>query len=299
MHDHPQPTASGCPFEGYVEVDGVRLHYVDWGTPKQMPVLFLHGGSAHARWWDFLVPHLADRYRCLALDLRGHGDSGWPSGADYGLETHAADVAAVIEALDLHHVAVVGHSFGGFVAMTFSATARPRLAALVIVDSRASISERSSRFLEALRKLPQPQYGSLEEAIRRFRLLPVASKARPEIVAHVARHGMRRDANGTWTLKFDRRAMSGTAPRDFSPALATLRCPLLAVRGAASEIVPRAGLTEFRAANPRSVTAEIADAHHHVMLDQPAELARVIGAFLLDAQHSAPPPTTSLPVRHG
>ena len=271
---------SARPTEGSIDVEGVRLHYVDWGTPVQRPVLFLHGGSAHARWWDFLVPHLADRYRCLALDLRGHGDSDWAGSADYRLETHAADVAAVIEALDLRRVTVVGHSFGGFVAMTFAPGAGPRLAALVIVDSRAGISERSARFLEALRKLPPPHYDSLDEAIRRFRLLPVASMAQPDTLAHVARHGMRRDLDGTWTLKFDRRAMAGSGPRDFSPGLAALQCPLLVVRGAGSEIVPQAGLAEFRAANPRAVTAEIAAAHHHVMLDQPAELARIIGAFL-------------------
>jgi pimeloyl-ACP methyl ester carboxylesterase len=279
VHAH-RPPASGRPSEGYVDSGTVRLHYVDWGAPERPPVLFLHGGSAHARWWDFLVPHLAHRYRCIALDLRGHGDSGWPSGPDYGLETHAADAAAVIDALDLHPVAVVGHSFGGFVAMTFAPTAGPCLSALVIVDSRARITERSARYLEALRKLPHPRHASLEEAVHRFRLLPMASTASPDVLAHVARHGMRRDADGAWTLKFDRRAVAGTPVRDFSPALAAVRCPVLAVRGADSEVVPQVGLAEFRAANSRIVTASIAHAHHHVMLDQPAALAQVIGAFL-------------------
>jgi pimeloyl-ACP methyl ester carboxylesterase len=284
VHAHP-PSASSRPAEGYVDTGTVRLHYVDWGAPEQPPVLFLHGGSAHARWWDFLVPHLADRYRCVALDLRGHGDSGWPSGPDYGLETHAADVAVVTDALALRPVAVVGHSFGGFVAMTFAPAAGSRLSTLVIVDSRARITERSARYLEALRKLPHPRYASLEEAVRRFRLLPMASTAPPDVLAHVARHGMRCGTDGAWTLKFDRRAMAGTPVRDFSPALAALRCPVLAVRGAESEVVPDVGLAEFRAANSRIVTANIAHAHHHVMLDQPAALAQVIGAFL-DARTS-------------
>jgi pimeloyl-ACP methyl ester carboxylesterase len=269
-----------APRDGFIDADGVRLHYVDWGEPGQPPVVFVHGGSAHARWWDFVVAHLAPRYRCVALDLRGHGDSGWPTSPDYRLATHAGDVADLIEALGLRDVAVVGHSFGGFVSMVYAPGAAARLARLVIVDSRPRIGERASRLLEALRKLPHPRYASLEEATRRFRLLPGATSAAPDVFAHVVRHGMTQMADGAWTLKFDRRAMSGTPPQDFSPGLAAVQCPILAIRGEHSDILTRTALAEFPAANPRAITAEIAGAHHHVMLDQPAALAQVIGDFL-------------------
>jgi pimeloyl-ACP methyl ester carboxylesterase len=272
--------ASGPPaVDGFVDTDAVRLHYVDWGSPRQPPVVFLHGGSAHARWWDFVVPHLADRYRCVALDLRGHGDSGWAA-RDYGLDAHAADVAALIAALGLRDVALVGHSFGGFVAMRFAPRALTSLSALVVVDSRPCISTRSARFLDALGKLPQARYASVDDAVRRFRLLPAATSARPGIVEHVVRHGIKPTGDGAWTLKFDRRAMGSTPAQDLSPALAAVRCPILAIRGQHSSIVSPAALVEFPSANPRAVTAEIPDAHHHLMLDQPEALARVIGQFL-------------------
>jgi esterase len=275
----PRPPIAD-PRSGFVDADGVRLHYVDWGEPGQPPLLFLHGGSAHARWWDFVVPPLAGRYRCVALDLRGHGDSGWPASRDYRLAAHAADVAATVDALDLRDVAVVAHSFGAFVAMVYAPRAGDRLSALAIVDSRARLSERSARFLEALRKLPHPRYASVEEATHRFRLLPGEHCARADVLAHVIRHGLIQNGDGTWTLKFDRRAMAGTPPQDFAPALASLRCRVLAVRGERSRVVTAACLAEFHAANPRAVTAEIAGAHHHVMLDQPDALGRVIGEFL-------------------
>ena len=165
--------------------------------------------------------------------------------------------------------------------MVYAPRAGARLAALVIVDSRARIGERSARLLEALRKLPHPRYASLEEAIRRFRLLPAAHNAAPEVLAHVVRHGMIQTADGTWTLKFDRRAMSGTPAQDFSPGAGgrrSRRCSPSAASTARSS--PPDGLAEFRAANPRAATAEIAGAHHHVMLDQPEALAQVIGEFL-------------------
>ena len=244
-------------------------------------MLLLHGGSAHARWWDFVVPHLAERYRCVALDLRGHGDSGRPASLDYRLAAHAGDVGALIAALDLRRVVIVGHSFGGFVAMIYAGgAAATQLGGLVIVDSRARIGERSARLLQALCKLPHPHYASLSEAEQRFRLLPAGTTAPAPVLAHVVRHGMVQSADGTYTFKFDRRALSGTTPQDLAPALASVHCPILAVRGAQSEVVPASALGEFSAANPRAHTAEIPDAHHHVMLDQPAELARIICTFL-------------------
>jgi len=279
VREHPAH-ACGVPAEGQVEANGVRLHYVDWGRKEHPPLVFLHGGSAHARWWDFVVPHLVDRYRCVALDLRGHGDSSWAASSDYSLAAHAADVAALIDALALTRVGVIGHSFGGFVAMTFAATARARLSALVIVDSRPRITTRSARFLEALRKLPQTRYASVEDALRRFQLLPADHSARRELVEHVVRHGLMRTPNGPWTLKFDRHAMAGNPAQDLSPALAAVDCPVLAVRGEHSSVVSVAALAEFPAANPGAVTAEIPGAHHHVMLDRPEALAGVIGSFL-------------------
>ncbi len=275
----PEVAAAPCP-SGFVAAGGVRLHYLDWGSLDRPPLLLLHGGSAHARWWDFVIPHLVDAYRCVAFDLRGHGDSDWPATGDYSLGAHAGDVGALVAALDLRDAAIVGHSFGGFVSLVYAGAAAAPPAALVIVDSRARIGERAARLMQALRKLPQPEYATLDDAVRRFRLLPADTAAPASVLAYVARHAMRQTADGTYTLKFDRRALSGASARDLTPALRSVRCPILAVRGAESQIVSHAALGEFPAANPLAHTAEIAGAHHHVMLDRPAELAQVMRQFL-------------------
>jgi pimeloyl-ACP methyl ester carboxylesterase len=243
-------------------------------------VLFLHGGSAHAHWWDFTIPHLAARFRCVAVDLRGHGESGRPDNGDYGLTAHAGDVTAVVDALGLGGGAVVGHSFGGWVAMVYAGQAGSALAALAVLDSRPQIGVRSARMLEALRKLPHTRYPTRAEAISRFRLLPAATTAAPEVLAHVAAHGVVGDAEGMYLARFDRRALAGAGPQDLTPYLRAARCPILAVRAAHSEIVDAAALQAYRDAVPSAELVEIAEAHHHLMLDRPATLAEVLGRFL-------------------
>lgn len=265
--------------DGWLDVAGLRLHYLDWGGAGR-PVLFLHGGSAHAHWWDFTLPHLAARYRCVALDLRGHGESEQPSDGDYRLAAHAADVAEVVRALGLASGGVVGHSFGGWVAMVYAANAGDRIGALAVLDSRASIGVRSARMLEALRKLPHTRYPSSDEAIARFRLLPADTTADPARIAHVAAHGIVRDADGAYRPRFDRRALTGAGAQDLTPYLRATRCPILAVRAADSEIVDAGALDAYRQAVPSVQVAEIADAHHHLMLDQPECLAAILDRFL-------------------
>jgi pimeloyl-ACP methyl ester carboxylesterase len=222
----------------------------------------------------------------VSLDLPGFGESEKPP-AVWGSPEYAEFVGELFDQLELGRVdAIVGHSFGGFVSLVYAGAAGARPAALVVVDSRARIGERAARLMQALRKLPQPQYATLDDAVRRFRLLPADTAAPAPVLAHVARHAMQQTADGAYTLKFDRRALSGAPAQDLTPALRGVRCPILAVRGAESQIVSHAALAEFPAANPRACTAEIAGAHHHVMLDRPAELARVMRQFL-DAHGTA------------
>jgi pimeloyl-ACP methyl ester carboxylesterase len=244
-------------------------------------MLLLHGGLAHAHWWDFLAPLLTDRYHVLALDLRGHGDSDWDEMAEYGVEAHASDVLSFIRELELDRLTLVGHSFGGQVAIKSAAGLNNQLAALVVIDSRTHIGERAARFMESLRKLPQPVYRSFDDAVQRFRLLPIDHQTSPEVLQHIARRAVRQREDGTWTLKFDRRAMVNTKISDLTSELQTLRCPLLVVRGAESKLIPASVLQDFVEAAPHAECHAIQGAHHHVMLDQPQALATAMREFLL------------------
>lgn len=269
------------PRDASLSVGALRLHYLDWGNNGRPPMLLLHGGLAHAHWWDFLAPLLTDRYRVLALDLRGHGDSDWDEAANYGVDAHAFDVSRFIRDLRLDGLTLVGHSFGGQVAIKVAAANEGQVAALIVIDGTTRIGARAARFMESLRKLPQPVYRSFEEAVQRFRLLPVDHQTSPEILGHMARHAVRRQEQGTWTFKFDRRAMVNTQPSDLTSELRALRCPLLVVRGAESRLIPASILDDFVEAAPHAECRAVLGAHHHVMLDRPRALATVMREFLL------------------
>jgi pimeloyl-ACP methyl ester carboxylesterase len=264
----------------FVFVNGLRLHYREWGEATAPPVVLLHGGSAHAHWWDFFARAIADTYRVLALDLRGHGNSGRPEPAAYRIHDYAADLAAFIDAAIHERVDVVGHSLGGMVATAYAGGAGRPLNSLVVVDTPVRISRAGARYMARLRNFPHPRYRDRDHAIKRFRLLPTATQADPTILAHVATHGVVQLPDGRWTLKFDRESLAHAEPLDLTAVLRQLTCPILLVRGARSEILAREALAELLAAVPHAEGAEIAGAHHHVMLDNPTEFERVVRAFL-------------------
>src|SRR5436190_9969189 len=98
------------PAERNRELNGLRLHHLDWGHPDGSPIVFLHGGALTAHTWDLVCLALRSRWRCLALDQRGHGESEWSPSLDYRLEAHVRDLEAFIEAEGLERPVLVGQS---------------------------------------------------------------------------------------------------------------------------------------------------------------------------------------------
>lgn len=257
----------------------LRLHYLDWGG-KGSPLLLLHGGSAHARWWDFVAPLLTHAFRVFALDLRGHGESDWCGAGGYAVEDYCGDVARMLESLSLDHPVLAGHSLGAFVALRYAVDHPRALAALVLVDGRAEFSASSSRYFQLLRILAPGEYATLEEAVEKFRPLPKETSARPRVLEHVARQGFRRNGSGRWVGKFDRASLASHRPFDFRSRLGDIEFPVLVVRGERSPMLSARSAAKLAAACKRGVWAEIPGAYHHVLLDRPEELSREILKFL-------------------
>jgi pimeloyl-ACP methyl ester carboxylesterase len=262
-----------------IAVNGVRLHALEWGTPGRPALCFLHGGSAHAHWFDLVAPAFADRYHVIALDQRGHGESDWASPPAYATEDFAADLRGLMQTLAWPRAVVVGHSMGGHNALAFAAWHPQRVRGLVVVDSRPSIPE------ERLQRLRQRGYRSLRPhptraaAVAAFRLLPPDTTADPALLAHLAGAGVvQRD--GGWVYRFDPESNRTRRPADIWGLLERIVAPTLIVRGESSPILSRELAERMRAGIPQAAVVEIPGTHHHLVLDDPAAFVRVLDRYL-------------------
>ena len=135
MAQQQAATAIAEPTHRYVEVEGLKLHYLDWGgDPDKHTFVLLHGGAAHVHWWDGVAPLLTPYGRVIALDFRGHGRSQWAKSGVYGPPAYLNDVRGLIDHLGTR-VILVGHSMGGAVAQWVAVTHPDLLEALIIVDA--------------------------------------------------------------------------------------------------------------------------------------------------------------------
>jgi pimeloyl-ACP methyl ester carboxylesterase len=261
------------------EACGLTLHALEWGTPGRPALCFLHGGSAHAHWFDLVAPAFADRYHVISLDQRGHGESGWASPAAYATEDFVEDLRQVMQALAWRRAVVVGHSMGGHNALAFAAGHSELVRGLVVVDSRPAIpAERLERMhrrgQRALRLHATP-----EAAVTAFRLLPPETVAPPALLAHLARAGIvRRD--GGWRYRFDPDTNRIRRPADIWTLLAGIAVPTLIVRAELSPVLPRDLAERMRAELPRAELVEIPGTHHHLVLDAPDAFVRVLEGYL-------------------
>ena len=96
----------------FVTSDNITISYTDWGAPDAAPIVFAHSWALNGNAWDYVVTDLLDGdNRCVTYDRRGHGRSG-TAGHGYDFDRLAADLAELIETLDLRGITLVGHSMG-------------------------------------------------------------------------------------------------------------------------------------------------------------------------------------------
>jgi len=261
--------------------DGVRLHVLSWQGADAMaiahdapPIVLLHGGGANAHWWDHLARPLAGTRPVHALDFRGHGDSDHPAARHVGAFND--DLEDLVAWLGREDVVLVGHSLGAAVALDH-ASRFPATRGLVLVDLALGgdpTAGRRARLALSLRRT----YRTRAEAVERFRFLPESSHASEALRAAIGAHSVREEADGRFGYKFDP-AWFGLPSRP-RPGLERIGCPTLLVRGSESTLLTAAAAAEFVGRLRAGRLVEIADAGHHVLVDQPERLLDAIEAFL-------------------
>jgi pimeloyl-ACP methyl ester carboxylesterase len=260
--------------------DGLTLRYLDWPADAGAPILMMiHGRRAHARWFDPVVRDLSPRYRCVSLDLRGHGESE-ADGEPASLHRYSADVAQFMKLFSGQKLILMLHSmsgrFGIFAHQHHGA--KPDL--LVMADTPI--------YRRPHHQHPEPEfkpkrYPTKESALQRFRLMPMGTTAHPDLLRYVAEHALRENEDGTWGWKFDERTSTRPFGSDFPDAmeldLESLDVPTLVIYGEHSGLITPIEAQMMAGRMPTAKLVELPGTYHHIMLDRPSAFNRELLEF--------------------
>lgn len=269
-----------------IELRGLRFHFRDWESKaRNAPCLILlHGFTGHSRSWDSFAEVASERFRVLALDLRGHGESDWSKDAHYGAYEMREDLKVFVHALGLENYFLVGLSMGGTVAIHFAAQNPKGLKKLVIVDIAPEVATTGIRSIQ--QGISQSDiFDSIDDAFDRARS---ANSVPPkDIHFHRVRHSLMRTEDGKWTFKFDRAlrraerlAQRRPSVQDGWDAVARISIPTLLVRGELSNLLTRDVAEKFVSLVVDCKFVEIQGSGHSVPLDKPMEFQDAVLDFL-------------------
>lgn len=269
----------------YIDRGGVRLHHLDWGNEGRPPILMVHGSRLHAHVWNDFGRRFRDRYHIMAVDQRGHGDSGWCQKREYQLEDFYQDLKAVVEARKLKRFTLIGHSLGGRTSMLFASRHPELLERLVLVDITPGRPQHIAPDADMSRvaETPPPRdFESHDDAIDYLgKLLHRAPK---HMIEESVRQGMREVAPGRYTWKYDpamAQARRAAAPGvDLWEVVRSIPVPTLLQYGSVSNVVSPELAEKMKATMPSCKVDRIENAGHALFTDQPDAFAESMKHFL-------------------
>lgn len=258
----------------FCDANGIRLAYDDQGTG--LPLVFLHAFPLNRSMWAPQVAVLSRRFRTIAPDLRGHGESDAPLWA-FSLDHFADDVRALLDHLAIPQAVLVGLSMGGYVSLAFSRKYANRMKALVLADTRAQADSpdgRTGRF-----HLAQAAYGQGTRAVAET-MLPkllgsTSLRTKPDLVEWVRNTIYGTPVSG---IVVDLMAMADRP--DSVSHLRTITCPTLVVVGQEDAATPLTDAQLMAAEIPGARLSVIPAVGHLSNLEQPDIFNDLVGGFV-------------------
>jgi pimeloyl-ACP methyl ester carboxylesterase len=267
--------------------DGLRLYarVYETSNPGSPAVLCLHGLTRNSRDFDDLAPHLQDRHRVIVPDVRGRGFSARdPNPQNYQPGVYVQDILGLLDTLSEKRAAIIGTSMGGLLAMMTAVGYRDRVRGIVLNDMGPEVDPVGlERIKNYAGRLPPPQ--NWNDAVTQTQFM--FGEAWPGLSAErwstLARRGFREDASGA--VRVDADPMIGEMLRAAPPATANLwpfwsalsGIPMLAIRGAHSDILSAATFSRMKKENPALAQLEVARRGHVPLLDEPECIAAIDG----------------------
>jgi pimeloyl-ACP methyl ester carboxylesterase len=263
----------------HVSVNGLDVHYLDWGNAVAPPLVCVHGYTSSTEAFNALARHFHDRFHIVAPDVRGHGESAWSPDGAYQYRDQVSDLAGLVDQLGLARFTLVGTSMGGIIAMAFAAAHGARLAGLVINDIGPDVEGGSQRITQTVGSRPE-EFATLEAAMAYRREVSPVTATRPmSDQREVALGGLRQRTDGRWVWKMDpayirQRVQHGAPPRPaLWPVLKSLPCPTLVVWGTESDVLLEAQARRMVGVLPRGELVTVPGVAHAPTLVEPVVLA--------------------------
>jgi pimeloyl-ACP methyl ester carboxylesterase len=268
---------TATPRDHTVRLDGLTLHYAEWGDSTNPPMVLLHGFMAHARTWDLFARDLAGDYHVLALDQRGHGDTGPAPGDSYTTDDYVGDLERFAALLDLQRFVLVGMSMGGRNGIVYTARHPEAVERLVIVD----IGPEPPGPIAPRPDAPEDP-GTFDSPSQVADFLRGQDAYPPEDYRQeVARHSVRQRPDGRYEWKWAPGLLfGGLGTWNYWAELRAIACPTLVVRGAESPVLPR-DVAERMARELRAGhLVEVPRSGHAVQEDNAPALIAAVREFL-------------------
>lgn len=278
------------PASRFVPSNGIRMHVLDWGNPGKPDLVFLHGGSGTAHTWDLVCLALRDRYHCMAVDQRGHGETDGLFG--FGVDEPRADIRGLAQGLGLNRdgrrFALVGMSLGGNNTIAYAGVHADTLAAAVFVDICPSVLPTAYKDVDGHSKAIA-QTTDFEAAVDASHAHnPLGSK---DYKRYLLSHSLRRFEDGHWHMRYEKKLAPRLPGAEYAAMMKArhdtlwslvprITCPALVVHGLESRSQNHDNMARFASTLPQGRLVELPAASHHVQEDQPRALAATIGEFL-------------------
>jgi pimeloyl-ACP methyl ester carboxylesterase len=283
--------------EGFVEANGLRLHYLRWrgeGEASLPPLLLLHATGFLARLWQPVAEALGARFDVYAYDTRGHGDSDKPppEGENYHWRNLVADLRGFCDALGLRGVAMVGHSSGGAAAAYLAAERPAYVSRLVLFEpiilppDFSPPEDRRSDLAEGARKR-RAVWSSADEIVEAYRARPVFERWREDVLLLYAEEGTFRREDGQVELKcpgeIEASLFDHSRSLDTWDRLPEIACPALVLHGELTGAPFLPLMAGIAGRIPGAGLGTIPDAGHLAPMERPDAVAEAILQFVGDA----------------
>lgn len=262
----------------FLTINGLNIHFREWGGPPLPPLIILHGFDAHSRSWDHVAAALSDRYRVIVPDIRGNGESSWAS--EYSWQLFIEDTLGLMDALDLRQVALCGHSMGGRTSYMLASQYSERVTKLVIVE--AVPDDPKIRNDNPPVEIYETIEGAVAEAYKRQ---PFADK---DTLRHEVEHGLKQREDGKWTKRFDPALYTAAWQRQLNPgtelewpALARIECSTLLIYGVHSMGKMETEVNRMAQTIPHCELIAIPDAAHDLPNENPNEFISRLRSYLV------------------